>query len=171
MTTDLLEPVHGVTLQQYAELAVKMRGVSGDREACARIAEREGVCRSAWEKALVEWNARLSRSDGGGAVTVTYYKHYKEALARFAAPTASATFDVYVEMSAMVRSKLKGEALRTADVASMCATFGISEEKWVEISRYWTTKLMRDPVLFAEYSERVRDRVKELDSSAAPVRS
>lgn len=170
MTTDLLEPVHGVTLQQYAELAVRMRGVSGDREACARIAEREGVCRSAWEKALVGWNERLSSSDGG-AVTVTYYKHYKEALARVAAPSASATFDVYVEMSAMIRSKIKGEALRTADVASMCKTFGISGEKWVEISRFWTTKLMRDPALFAEYSERVRERVNAIDATETQQRS
>lgn len=166
MTTDLLEPVHGVTLQQYAELAVRMRGVSGDREACARIAEREGVCRSAWEKALVGWNERLSSSDGG-AVTVTYYKHYKEALARVAAPSASATFDVYVEMSAMIRSETEGARPRPTDVASMCAVFGITEPKWIAISRYWTTKLMHDPQMFAAYSDRVRARVKELDEQFA----
>lgn len=167
MTSDLLEPVQGVTLQKYAELAVKMRGVVGDREACARIAERDGVARAVWEKALVVWSARLGGDSATGAVTMTYYKHYKEALAKFGAPSASATFDAYVEMSAMVRSETEGARPRPTDVASMCAVFGITEPKWIEISRYWTTKLMHDPQMFAAYSERVRARVKELDEQFA----
>lgn len=167
LTGDLMAPVQGVTLQKYAELAVKMRGVAGDRDACARIAEREGVSRAAWEKALVEWNVRLGSDVATGAITMTYYKHYKDALARFGAPVASATFDAYVEMSAMIRSEVDGSGARPTDVASMCAVFGITEQKWVEISRYWTTKLMHEPQLFATYSERVRARVKELDEQFA----
>ena len=160
MQDNSLAPVAGVTLQKYAELAVKMRGVSTDREACALIAEREGVKRKAWEQALVAWNARIGGDDATDEVTLAYYKHYREALARHALSGGTVTFEAYVEMSAMLRT----EAKRPTGAAAMCEAFGITLARWTETSRVWTAKLVHDPQMFATYLERVQARVRELDA-------
>ena len=60
VSIDPLAPVAGVSLQKYAELAVKMRSAGSDGEACAKIAANDGIDRASWEKAAIEWSARLS---------------------------------------------------------------------------------------------------------------
>ncbi len=76
MSVDPLAPVAGVSLQKYAELAVKMRLAGNDRDVCARIAANDGIDRSSWEQATVEWSTRLSSEATRGAVVSVYYRHY-----------------------------------------------------------------------------------------------
>ncbi|MCE9521707.1 MAG: hypothetical protein K8S25_04660 [Alphaproteobacteria bacterium] len=165
MSADPLKPVAGVSLQKYAELAVKMRAAGNDREACAQIAAQEGIHRLAWEHAMVEWNSRLRSEATRGAVVAAYFKHYQRALLLHSERAATATMDAYVEMSAMIRTETQEPRKRPADVKSMCQAYGIDEKKWVEISRHWVTKLTHDPALFATYSDRLRKRVLEMDEA------
>jgi hypothetical protein len=165
LSNDPLAPVAGVSLQKYAELAVKMRSAGNDRQACAKIAEEDGIDRASWECATIEWGKRLSSEATRGAVVSVYYRHYQRALLRFGGTSPSATFDAYVEMSAMIRTDTEEPHKRPADVKSMCAAYGIDGDKWAEISRYWTTKLTHDPAQFATYSDRLRRRVSEMDEA------
>ena len=85
MASDLMAPIAGVSLEKYAELVVKMRGVVRDRNAAASIAEAHGVNREAWESAMRGWESRLaSDTRSGGALLATYYEFYREALAQHA---------------------------------------------------------------------------------------
>jgi hypothetical protein len=165
LSNDPLAPVAGVSLQKYAELAVKMRSAGNDREACARIAANDGIDRSSWEQATIEWSTRLSSEATRGAVVSVYFRHYQRALLQFGGISPSATFDAYVEMSAMIRTGTQAPRRRPVDVKSMCAAYGIDEEKWADISRHWMTKLMHDPVQFATYSDRLGRRVSEMDEA------
>ena len=84
MTSDLTAPIAGVSLEKYAELVVKMRGVVRDRNASGAIAEAHGVSRAAWEDAMRGWEARLASDETPGALLSTYYDFYREALAQHA---------------------------------------------------------------------------------------
>ncbi|MEQ1864912.1 MAG: hypothetical protein ABL996_09695 [Micropepsaceae bacterium] len=165
MNIDPLAPVAGVSLQKYAELAVKMRSAGNDGEACAKIAANDGIDRASWEQAAIEWSSRLSSEATRGAVVSIYYRHYQRALLHFGGTFPTATFDAYVEMSAMIRTETHEPHKRPADLKTMCVVYGIDEGAWADISRQWTTKLMHDPALFATYSERVRRRVSEMDEA------
>lgn len=92
--SDLLMPIAGVSLEKYAELVVTMRGVLRDRNACAAIAEAHGVSRSAWERAMQGWEARLSSDATPGALLATYYDYYREALALHARSQMIANFNI-----------------------------------------------------------------------------
>lgn len=165
MLSDPLAPIAGVSLEKYAELVVMTRAAAHDRNACAAIAATHGVSRSAWESAMLGWEARLASDATPGRVTNAYFKHYREALARATRSPATATFDAYVEMSALIRTETEGPQRRSTDVATMCDVYGITLEKWVQISQAWAAKLMHDPQLFVKYSERVLERVRELDAA------
>jgi hypothetical protein len=164
-TALLLSAIAGVTLQKYAELVVKTRPAGHDRDACAAIAAGEGLDRKSWEAAMAGWGARLDADKPPGDLTAAYLRYYREAISRFGRAPASATFDAYVEMSAMIRTETDGARKRPTDVETMCAAFGIDAEKWAQISRYWVTKLMHDGALFVAYSDRVRARVQEMDEA------
>jgi hypothetical protein len=165
MAGDPLAPIAGVSLEKYAELVVKTRAAGRDRKACAAIAEAHGVSRAAWECAMSGWEERLASDETPGSITVAYYKHYREALIRHMRMPVLATFDAYVEMSAMMRTETQSPERRPTGLALMCAAYRITPDKWAQISQYWSAKLAHDPALLATYSERVRAKVLDLDAA------
>lgn len=94
MADDLMAPIAGVSLEKYAELVVRMRGVMRDRNASAAIAEAHGVSRSAWERAMQGWEGRLSSDATPGTVLAVYFDFYRAALARHARAQMIANFDI-----------------------------------------------------------------------------
>src|SRR4051812_39067803 len=58
--TGALEPIAGISLERYAELAAKMADCNGDLEVCAQIAAQNGVDRPTWQAAMDGWNARMN---------------------------------------------------------------------------------------------------------------
>ena len=163
MLSDPMAPIAGVSLEKYAELVVMTRAASHDRNAAAAIVAAHGVNRAAWERAMIGWENRLTADTTPGRVTAAYYKHYREALARATQTPATATFDAYVEMSAQIRTDTTEPSRRPTDVEAMCEAYNITSDKWAQISQSWTAKLMHDPQLFALYSARLQERVRELD--------
>lgn len=94
MASDLMTPIAGVSLEKYAELVVKMRGVVRDRNASAAIAEAHGVSRAAWESAMTGWEARLASDATPGALLAAYYDLYRQALAQHARAQMIANFNI-----------------------------------------------------------------------------
>jgi DNA-binding phage protein len=92
--SDLLTPIAGVSLEKYAELVVKMRGVLRDANACAAIAEVHGVSRAAWDRAMQGWEARLTSDATPAALLATYYDFYRDALALHARSQMIANFNI-----------------------------------------------------------------------------
>jgi len=161
---DALSPVAGIGLERFAELAVKMKDAGEDPEAWARIAEENGVDRATWEEAHRGWTARMNDPATAGQIAVAYHPIYQAALARWGGPPATATFEEYVEMSAMIRLDLENPSPRPIDLSAMYARFGISASDWSQISTHWTTELNRSAELSGQFLERLKTRIAEMDA-------
>ena len=90
---------------------------------------------------------------------------YQAALAKFGGPPATATFEEYVEMSAVINSDIRDErrAART-DFDAMYAKFAIDAPKWSQISTYWVDRLTKDPQLGAKFGDAAKAKMQELDA-------
>ena len=156
-----LDPIAGISLERYAELCAKMKDCGGDMEVCARIAAENGVERSSWEAAMQGWNARMQDPSTAGQVALAYMPLYQKALATYGGPPATASYEDYIEMSAMINTDVG----RPTDFDAMYARFGIDAPKWSQISTHWVDRLIKDPQLGSDYGQKVRARVKELDEA------
>ena len=161
--TGALEPVAGITLERYAELAAKMAGCDNDLERCAQVAEAEGVDRATWRAAMDGWNARMHDPATAGEVALAYMPLYQDALSRFGGPRTTATEDEYLEMLAMINTDLKEGDVRPVPFEPMYARFGIDAPKWSQISTDWVETLNRDPERGGAFGDRFVARIKELD--------
>jgi hypothetical protein len=153
-----------IDLERFAELCVKMKDCGGDLEICADIAAENGIDRATWEAAMNGWNARMQDPTTAGQVAMAYMPIYQAALAKFDGPTATATLDEYIEMSALINTDTAEPSKRPTDFEAMYARFNLDPSKWSQISVYWVDKLTKDPALGADYGNKVRARVKELDA-------
>lgn len=161
--TGALDPIAGITLERYAELAAKMADCDGDLEVCARIAEQNGVDRPTWDAAMAGWNARMHDPATAAEVALAYMPLYQDALSTHGGPRASATEDEYLEMLAMINTDLKEGDVRPVPFEPMYARFGINAPKWSQISTDWVERLNGDPALGAAFGDRFVARIKELD--------
>jgi hypothetical protein len=160
-----LEPVAGITLERYAELAAKMANCGGDLEVCAQIAADNGVDRATWEAAMNGWNARMADPSNAGQVALAYMPLYQAALAQFGGPPATATLEEYIEMSSMINSEIRNEFRpERTDFDAMYAKFGIDAPKWSQISTYWVDALIKDPQLAKQYNDACVARIAVLDA-------
>jgi hypothetical protein len=161
--TGALEPISGITLERFAELAAKMADCDGDLEVCAQIAEADGVDRETWESAMAGWNARMSDPATAAAVALAYMPLYQDALSTHGGPRATATFDEYFEMLAMINTDLKEGDVRPVPFEPMYERFGINAPKWSQISTDWVARLTTDPVLAKDFGDKFVARIAELD--------
>jgi hypothetical protein len=158
-----LDPVAGITLERYAELAAKMADCNGDLEVCAQIAEQNGVDRPTWQAAMDGWNARMNDPVTAGEVALAYMPLYQAALATYGGPRATATEAEYLEMLAMINTELKEGDVRPVPFEPMYARFGINAPKWSQISTDWVDYITKDPAFGADFGDRCAARIKELD--------
>ena len=161
--TGALEPIAGITLERYAELAAKMADCNGDLEVCAQIAEQNGVDRPTWQAAMDGWNARMNDQATAAEVALAYMPLYQHALSLYGGERATATYDEYLEMIAMINTDLKEGDVRPVPFEPMYERFGINAPKWSQISTDWVEKLNADPDLYARYGDECIARIKELD--------
>lgn len=161
--TGALDPIAGITLERYAELAAKMADCNGDLEVCAQIAEQNGVDRRTWQVAMDGWNARMNDQATAAEVALAYMPLYQAALAEHGGPRATATEDEYLEMLAMINTDLKEGDVRPVPFEPMYERFGINAPKWSQISTDWVDRLTKDEQLGAAFGERFVARIKELD--------
>jgi len=161
--TGALEPIAGISLERYAELAAKMADCDGDLEVCARIAEENGVGRPTWQAAMDGWNARMNDPATAAEVALAYMPIYQSALSTHGGERATATQDEYLEMLAMINTDLKEGDVRPVPFEPMYTRFAINAPKWSQISTDWVEALNRDPAMGKEFGDRLVARIKELD--------
>ncbi len=161
--TGALDPIAGITLEHYAELAAKMADCNGDLEVCAQIAAANGVDRPTWEAAMNGWNHRMNDPATAAEVALAYMPIYQNALAIHGGARATATEDEYLEMLAMINTDLKEGDVRPVPFEPMYARFGINAPKWSQISTDWVEYLGQNPEVGAAFGERYIARIKELD--------
>jgi hypothetical protein len=67
------EPVAGVDLKLYAEIAKGLAAYNYDQSAGPAVAATKGVSADAWEAAVTEWNLRMQRNPAVAKAFNTYY--------------------------------------------------------------------------------------------------
>ena len=162
---DALAPIAGVTLEQYADLCARMARVGDDEDTFARIAAEQGVERARWEAARAGWTARMEDPVTARHVVLPYMPLYQAALAQHGCPAATATYDQYVEMTAMINTNTTEPHQRPNDLDTMYATFGIDVIAWSQISTYWVNRLRTDIELGDDFTRKVTARIEELDAA------
>jgi hypothetical protein len=60
----LLEPIDGLSFQQYVDVAYATQGMGGDNQARARYAQSQGIPAGTWESAAQEWSNRMIANPG-----------------------------------------------------------------------------------------------------------
>ena len=157
---DPLEPINGISLERYAELAAKMKDCGGDLEVCARIAEENGVDRPTWEAAMSGWNARMYDPQTAGTVAIAYMPLYQEALKTYGGPPAEATLEEYVQMTAMINCGDKS-------LDKMYARFNIDPVKWSQISTHWVDKIIADPEFGVQFKSMCDEEIARLETAGS----
>lgn len=159
-----LAPIAGVSLELHAELCARMARVSDNPETFARIAAEQGVERSAWEAARAGWTARMENPATARHIVLKYMPLYQAALAQHGRPAASATYEQYVEMSAMINTSTIEPHRRPNQLEPMFAAFGITVIDWSQISTYWVARIATDVQLGTDFATRLKARIDELDA-------
>lgn len=161
-TEAALAPIAGVTLEQFADLCARMARQGDDEEVFARIAEGQGVSRDSWEAARAGWTARMEDPATARHVVLPYMPLYQAALAQHGGPAAAATYEEYIEMTAMINTTTTSPT-RPHDLDTMYARFSIDPVSWSQISTYWVDRVRTDIQLGDDFGRRVKARVDELD--------
>jgi hypothetical protein len=143
---DPLEPIDCISLHAYAELCALMKDTGTDVDAQAAIAAQHGHGPTAWEAARTGWTQRMSDPSTAGAVAAAFMPLYQAALSR-SGSARTATFEQYVQMSALVQQGIPFE--------TMYAQFGITGADWSQISTAWVEALTRDPKLATRFADAV----------------
>lgn len=162
---EALAPIAGVSLEQYADLCARMARIGDDEEAFARIAAEQGVPRDRWEAARAGWTARMEDPATARHVVLPYMPLYQAALATHGGPAATASYEDYVEMTALINTDTVAPNRRPTELEPMYARFGIDVYAWSQISTYWVDRLRTDIQLGDDFARRTKARIEELDAS------
>jgi hypothetical protein len=143
---DPMEPIQGISLEQYAELCAAMRDTGTDVDQQVAIAAHRGYSQEAWLAAQTGWTQRMADPATAGTVAVAFMPLYQAALAKMG-PAKTATLEEYAEMSAMVQMGIPFE--------TMYAKFGITGAEWSQISTAWVDALTKDSALASKFGDLV----------------
>lgn len=134
-------PIHGISLERYAELGAEIAGLENDFEAQARVVQQCGVARSDWEAAVRGWTDRMRDVSLMGRVATAYMPMYQAALARKRGH-ADLSFEDFVALSA---------GAKAWGIERMFATYGLDMATWTQLAGVWNGQ--RIPQNYAAYGQ------------------
>jgi len=147
-----LEPVEGVTCEQWAQINAQIAHGGGAN--FVQILASAGLDQPKWDRVKTEWMNRMS-TDRTGAIATVYGQAFTGGgQGQFSAQAAQAaragvggdlgaepvSFERYCEIeAAMGCASDRGE-----DVTQLLRSFGISAMEWGQIGMYWSKKIQQD---------------------------
>ncbi len=159
----LMEPIEGVTLEQYAQLAAKASSGMSQPQ-FDQFLMQNGMDRARYDRVAAGWNGRMSQ-DATASLAQIYGQAFGGAgagafgaagaagasalgaIAQGGMPAGVAgaepcTWEKYNEIGGAQRAwSMSGK-----DVNAMLAqTFGINAQDWSNMSQYWMGRLMTEP--------------------------
>lgn len=161
-----LEPVEGVSLQQWAAMQAAVAGGADAGAVCAQ----QGIDRPRWDRVSAEWNARMSTDTTAtiataygnafaGAAQGQFGSHAAQAAAVGAGGNVGAEpipFERFVE----IQEAMGAAADRGQDATAVLGQFGMSPMDWGGCGMYWNKKMAQEATkyhaLFTEYSDKYR---------------
>lgn len=153
-----VEPINGISIEQYAELGADITDVMNDPEACARVVEARGVRRADWEAAKAGWTARMQDPSNMGQVATRYMALYQAALARKTG-RVDVSFEDYVAMSGMAKAR---------GLQGMLQHYGTDMGAWTQIAGGWNQKIPTDMGRYGMFGMLVEQEGARLQQGGAP---
>jgi len=157
-----LDPVEGITLDQWASVNAKLASGIAAEEAIKAI----GADMPKWDRANAEWNTRMSND-----TTFTISRQYAAAFNQSASGNLgsgsqvsadSFPFEKYIE--SMVAQDVLGKQGR--DAQDVLKDFGLTVADYSNISSYWTGKMMSDFSLAAKMAQLDAEYRRKYESMA-----
>ena len=146
------EPIAGVGLEKYAELAVGMQGMPESE--FAAYAEANGVAPGRWDEVRSGWNARF---ESVPAVTIRWGQLYRQKLASAGVTRPDVSFEQYVTATA---KRNIGRPLE-----EIYADLNLTVSTWALVSDYWVAQLAADPQLTVKFQNDVKAEMATLGGS------
>ena len=137
---DPMQPIAGVSLQQYAKLSALMKDTGGDVEKCAQIAEANGVARANWDEAVQGWAARMADVATAMQVATVFMPLYQAAMEEMRGGGEPIDLETYAKIVATysLEKDANGNAVTLADAI---ARYNMDMTKWNEVTTYWTLRV------------------------------
>lgn len=157
-----MQPIAGVSLEQYAKLSALMKDTGGDLEKCAQIAEAHGVTRANWDEAVKGWSARMSDAATAMQVATVFMPLYQAAMEEMRGGGEPIDIETYAKIVATysLEKDANGNPVPLSDAI---ARYNMDMVKWNEVTSYWTPKVSNgaDPAhaKFAELMQKESDRI------------
>jgi hypothetical protein len=136
----ILEPVEGVTLEDWAAANAKMTSGTTQDEICKLL----GIDAPKWDRVNNEWLTRM-KNDTSFTISRKYAAAFNQSasgnLGKGAASAGeSISFEKYIE--AMVAQDVLGKQGR--DAQDVLKDFGMTVADYSNVSSYWSGKMMSD---------------------------
>jgi hypothetical protein len=132
---DPYAPIHGISLERYAELGAELDGITEDGEQERKVGEL-GIAAADWNAAKDGWTARMQDMSLMGAVATRYMQLYNAALASKGGNT-SCSFEDWCCISA---------AIQVFGYEAAMGHFDVTQGQWTTISAEWQGKMNADPM-------------------------
>ncbi|HLF67119.1 MAG TPA: DUF6620 family protein [Gammaproteobacteria bacterium] len=160
MANPLLEPVEGITLDQWAQANAKLASGGTTDEVIKGLS----IDAPKWDRVNNEWLTRMS-NDTSFTIATKYSAAFNQSatgnLGSGAGITAdSIPFEKYVE--AMVAQDVLGKQGR--DAQDVLKDFGMTVADYSNVSSYWSGKMMSDFSLAAKMQTLMNEYQKKYES-------
>jgi hypothetical protein len=163
-----LDPVEGVTMEQWAHVQASLAG-GGNIDA---LIARAGMDRPKWDRVSAEWMQRMT-TDTSGAIATAYGNAFAGASqGQYGGQAAHAAavgvggdlggepvpFERFVE----IQEAMSAGASRGYDANAVLAHFGMSALDWSNVGMFWSKRMQQEAMkyhqLYNQYSEMYRAR-------------
>jgi hypothetical protein len=163
-----LDPVDGVTMEQWAHIQAALAG-GGNID---HLIAQAGMDRPRWDQVSAVWMQRM-QTDTSGAIATAYGNAFAGAAqGQYGAEAAHAAavgvggdlagepipFERFVE----IQEAMGAAANRGHDATAVLAHFGLSPLDWGNVGMYWNKRMQQEATryyeLFTQYSEFYRAR-------------
>jgi len=153
------DPIRGISLEKYAELAAAIDGITETEAQEAKVAEH-GVAAEDWRAAVQGWTERMQSPTNMGRLATEYMQLYNAALAHTEGANLYCEFDDYVVMSALMQ--VKGPE-------AMMQHYEITMGQWTTLSAHWQAALNKDPINLAQRRNALqKEEAKRLKAGGEP---
>lgn len=156
---DYMSPIHGISLERYAELSAEVTDFIHDEELCAKAVEAQGVSRTDWKAAHEGWLARMQDMALMGRVATAYMPLYQAALNKKRG-NVDVSFEDFVTLSAA--KKAWGNERANAH-------YNLDDASWTQIATAWTTqRIPQDMGRYGMYGMLVEQEAQRLSQGGPP---
>jgi len=162
---DFLEPVNGVSLEQYAKLCALMTDTNPeDTDKHAKIAAENGVNKDDWEAAKTEWTKRMQDPSCAMEIQKVFMPAYSQAQADARGGAEPCTLEDYTRIKAEMALKKDPATGEKIDFNKVLEENGYTLTKWGEMETYWVGRVgdPNDPRVGQNFNEEDAAKFREL---------